>query len=473
MRRRSVDSLVEREFLKAMITSNEFLAAISPELDPRMFDPGPMKIISQWCLDYAQSYNKAPGQAIESIYHSWAELNEPENSEEEPVHDILSDLSDEYDRKGEDVNVGYLIDSFAQYVSLRRLESVKDRIEAALSQGDVERGAEAVLGYYPTSIGVGCGIDVLNDVEAYRRAFALPIDPLISFPGDAGVFFSPALTREGLIAIQGPEKRGKTMWCVEMALRALRGRKKVALFETGDLTESQIMKRLGVRLARTPLWPSQCGKISVPVKIETGISASGFREAVVTWRTGRFPHAASLRRSVKAARAFRRHCGLPKNKPSILVSVHPTATINVAGIRSILKQWELQRQFVPDVVIIDYADILAPEPGQSDFRHQVNETWKALRRLSQELHCLVLVPTQSDAASYKQRVLTMSNFSEDKRKLAHVTGMLGLNQTEEEKNEGVMRLNWIVLREHEYDTHRCLFVAQCPVLGRAFCCGSF
>ena len=127
---------------------------------------------------------------------------------------------------------------------------------------------------------------------------------------------------------------------------------------------------------------------------------------------------------------------------------------------------------MPDVIIIDYADILAPEPntGQLNIRDQINSTWKALRRLSQEKHCLVIAPTQADAASYNQTLLDLRNFSEDKRKLSHVTGMLGLNQTKEEKGRGIMRLNWIVLREDNFQTDRCLYVGQCLTLGRAFSC---
>jgi hypothetical protein len=67
----------------------------------------------------------------------------------------------------------------------------------------------------------------------------------------------------------------------------------------------------------------------------------------------------------------------------------------------------------------------------------------------------------------------MGHFSENKAKMAHVTGMIGLNQTPQEKRDGIMRLNWVVLREYEFDTDRCLFVAQCLPLARPFCCASF
>jgi hypothetical protein len=82
----------------------------------------------------------------------------------------------------------------------------------------------------------------------------------------------------------------------------------------------------------------------------------------------------------------------------------------------------------------------------------------------------VVAPTQADAASYEQHTQKMKNFSEDKRKLAHVTGLIGLNQTDTEKGGGIMRLNWIVLREAPFEARRCLYVAQCLPLGKVLCC---
>jgi replicative DNA helicase len=156
--------------------------------------------------------------------------------------------------------------------------------------------------------------------------------------------------------------------------------------------------------------------------------------------------------------------GKVKSKKSYLkLSCHPNSSISVKGIEGILQTWE-RVDWIPDVVVIDYADILAPLDGKADTREQINQTWKALRGMSQKLHCLVVTATQADAASYKVDTLTRSNFSEDKRKHAHVTGMVGLNQTKEEKLNGVLRLNWLDLREAEYTEYRCVHVAGCLAL---------
>ena len=118
---------------------------------------------------------------------------------------------------------------------------------------------------------------------------------------------------------------------------------------------------------------------------------------------------------------------------------------------------------MPDVVVIDYADILAPPKGVADPLVQIDETWKALRRMSQDFHCLVLTASQSNAAAYgeKQSILGRKHFSGRKTKLAHVNGMIGLNSTEKESVHDIQRWNWVVQRKGKYRESRCCTVVGC------------
>lgn len=95
------------------------------------------------------------------------------------------------------------------------------------------------------------------------------------------------------------------------------------------------------------------------------------------------------------------------------------------------------------------------------------------RGLAQKWHALLVSATQADAASFNRPTMDESNFSEDKRKFGHVTGMLGINQTPDEKDRGVQRLNWIVLREDEFSTARCVHVAGCRSIARPVIRSSF
>jgi hypothetical protein len=150
-----------------------------------------------------------------------------------------------------------------------------------------------------------------------------------------------------------------------------------------------------------------------------------------------------------------------KSKKSYFkLSCHSNSTLSVRKIRSILADWE-REDWVPDVIVIDYADILDMTYPGKEGRECINETWKQLRGISQDYHCLLVTATQANAAAYETKTLSQSNFSEDKRKIAHVTGMVGINFQEKEQDIDTVRLNWIVLRESKFNTKQCVHVARC------------
>lgn len=128
-----------------------------------------------------------------------------------------------------------------------------------------------------------------------------------------------------------------------------------------------------------------------------------------------------------------------------------------------------------DVVVVDYADELAAEPHTRtmDKRHQINETWRILRRIALNNHCLMVTATQSAATAYDKDVIRKTDFSESKTKNAHVTGALGINQTPEEKKLGIFRLNWLFLREGKWADNQTVMVAgnlaiACPAIISSF-----
>jgi len=82
----------------------------------------------------------------------------------------------------------------------------------------------------------------------------------------------------------------------------------------------------------------------------------------------------------------------------------------------------------------------------------------------------MVTATQADAASYRTGRLSLSNFSEDKRKCGHVTAMYGLNQDPggREKKLGILRINELVVREGEFSVDNEVRVVQDLRIGRPY-----
>jgi hypothetical protein len=140
---------------------------------------------------------------------------------------------------------------------------------------------------------------------------------------------------------------------------------------------------------------------------------------------------------------------------------YPNKNLTVKEMERRLDQSEKEDGFVADVIILDYADIVVA-PHIRDFRHEQDNIWANLRGLAQKRFALLATATQGDAKSNKSNILTVDNFSEDKRKIGHVTALFGLNRDPEgrEARLKMIRLNKIVAREGDADPYETVTVLQ-------------
>jgi len=173
-------------------------------------------------------------------------------------------------------------------------------------------------------------------------------------------------------------------------------------------------------------------------------------ESPLTWQEG-----------LKKGQRFARACGFDYR-----LLCYSTGSVTVGDIDDRLQVMEEFDDFIPDIIIYDYADILAAEDPRADKRDRVNDTWKAMRRQSQDWHSLVIAATQADAEAFDARILRPRNFSEDRRKMDHVTSCIGLNQLGYEKRAGIMRLNELAAREEFFEVTDTVSVLQALDIGR-------
>lgn len=447
------DGSQERRLVTALVTNDGFLAHVASKWEKEgLFKSRWANLIGNWCVDFHRRYGKAPKQDIEGIFESWVE--DHSKSESAPIIEkYLSALSGEHQRLLRKANVEHLVSSAVRHFNQVKLGSLLNAAQDALDEGSVEEATKKIQTFAPIEANGTLDIDPLWDRKARKLVFEEKREVLVKYPGALGNFFGMALERDGFIAFESPEKRGKSMWLMDVAWRALLQGKNVAFFEVGDMSQNQLMRRLLVRMTKLPIL---AGPIFYPTYIEPGSP-----HAVVTREKREL---AQLNEAAvhEAAVKLREKHGLTRRR--LRISCHPNSSISVLGIATILDRWKREQGWQPDCVILDYSDILAPIHGGLETREQVNQTWQRLRGLSQSLHCLIVTATQTNAASYLVETVDRSHFSEDKRKLAHVTGMVGINCTKEEKAQGLMRLNWVVLREGEFNEAKCVHVAGCLAL---------
>jgi len=504
----SQDPFMERRIITGLVVSDDYIREIHKIYRPRLLESVTARQLAAWCLEYFERYNKAPSRDIEGIFNS--KIKDLPEERIEDIEEILESLSEEYERQ--QFNAHYLLDQTQNYFKERHLKLFSEEIQAALVDGNLTEAERLASSYATITKDEGSFVDPFTDRERIKQAFESQAEPLIRFPKALGEFWNSQLTRDAFVAFLGPEKRGKTWMLMEMALRGLKSGCNVVFFQAGDMSEAQQIRRICIHLAKRSDRERYCGGLYIPTvdciynqtdtcdreerECDFGIFEEGrdlrdkqrptFEELVkafkqnpdyrpcfnckhikgTPWLKWRDPvQPLSWKEAYRTARKFRK-----KHPKAFKLVTYPNEALSVLEIRSLLDTWERQEGFVPDLIVVDYADILDPDPDckRLQSRDQHNKIWQRLRRLSQERHCLVVTATQAAASSYDRDVLKRGDFSEDKRKYAHVTAMYGLNQTDEEKKIGIMRLNEMVVRDDEFNITRQVRLLQRLEIGRPF-----
>lgn len=141
----------------------------------------------------------------------------------------------------------------------------------------------------------------------------------------------------------------------------------------------------------------------------------------------------------------------------------PAYSLTVEKLDIMLERLAQQENFIPDVIAVDYADIMSPS-DKTDYRNQLDGIWKRLRGLAQKWKAVVFTASQSGRSSIGKNV-DAQDIAEDIRKLAHVTSMVSLNQTDEEKENGILRLKQLAIREDNPEFRQAV-CTQCLSVGR-------
>ena len=458
---------LERRILSAMITDKTVLAAVAAKWEDGLFGAENKwaNLIAKWCIKYYRGYEEAPREHIETMFNKWAKKTKQKETAT-MVESFLSYMSGEYEEAPE-TNSKFLIDLAGELFNGAKMEDLTEQVNDLLDEGRQDEAYKTLQKHKHLELGVGAGIDLFFDKANMDDMFAEKDEVLLRYPSALGEFFSDACTRAAFIAFMGPEKRGKSWWLLDAAFRAsILQRKRVAFFEAGDNSERQVTRRFYIRAAKHPR--KACDDVAWPTGItfpeSDGDDESGEdRIATVDFDYVDFKKDLTPKIADKARKkVFKK---MRSKNPYLKLSCHPNSSLSLFTVESILQTWSDQLEWVPDVIVIDYADILDMTCYGVEGRDRINETWKHLRRLSQKFDCLVITATQADASSYTQDTINRTNFSDDKRKIAHVTGMVGLNQTDAEKDLGIYRLNWLALRESKYTEQHCVHVASCLELG--------
>ena len=121
----------------------------------------------------------------------------------------------------------------------------------------------------------------------------------------------------------------------------------------------------------------------------------------------------------------------------LIVKEYPTKSSSVVTLKNHLEK-VIKRGFKPDVIIVDYADLLRPTSGLREKRHELETIYEQLRGLAQEFQCCLWTASQTNRSGLNAEVITMESISEAFNKCFVADFIFSISRTAEDKlnNQG-------------------------------------
>lgn len=421
LRREKIEMSEERILLSNMIMSTALLAKCRKSCDPLLFESSMGKIVSSWVLNFFDRYGEAPKQSISDIYmHRASELKDADS---DMVKAFLDTCSDEW----MPTNEALATDNAIKYLQKRSLAMLVEKLTRAVQNNDTSSGLHAIADFTKPDVRQAQVVNLFRDAGAIANAFVNDEEEIFTMPGVLGSVIGPFI-QEDFIAVIGPPKSGKTWWLMTIAVQAaLQGRH--VLYVSLEMSEKQVIRRFWQMLTGTSRYGEEAPYPQFVYSDDGTAQIADGRE-----QTTRVD--ASKEGIEKAQAAIRR---ITRNDKFEL-RTFPTGTLSVKGLEAELKDMEVYNGWAPEVICVDYADIMDLGPG-SDEREKINRTWKALRGLASTRKCMVATVSQTGRATVGgEQDAAENQISEDIRKVAHVTKMITINHTPTEKKRGITRL---------------------------------
>ena len=124
----------------------------------------------------------------------------------------------------------------------------------------------------------------------------------------------------------------------------------------------------------------------------------------------------------------------------LIVKEYPTRSASIQTIKNHIDKLR-RRDFVPDMIIVDYGDLIKPENSRKDEkRHQLETIYEELRGLAQICECPVWTASQTNRSGLNAEVITMESISEAFNKCFVADFIFTVSRTVEDKNTNTGRI---------------------------------
>ncbi len=413
----NVTSYVQDGIIKLMIKDEKFLRMSKPLIEPEIFDSKIRMKICWGIYGYFDTYGKNPDGDFRDFNNNFIR-----EKEEKKLCNLYLDRLDEFK-----LNRKYIIGKLTEWLQYQRITKAVLKSAVLVKSKQYEEVRLTMLDAFRINTDtLELGDDFFNyqyveeQEEIVCRTLIPELDARIKGYGRGELFLWLA-----------PTNVGKSWALVEGARAALQQGCAV-VFYTLEMPKQKILNRLAM-------------------------SASGLRKDERTGRTGLTmeyfdgEEADFSKRDTLKSGKTTLDFSINKYKlrgGRLIVKEGKEGEFTVRDIEAHLNQLELN-DIVPDVIFIDYADLMVSERDYEKSTEQIDHVFVRLHGLSKERNIGIVSASQGNRSALQARRVNLYHISQWIGKANKADVVISINQTEEELARQEMRLFAAKVREGE------------------------
>lgn len=391
---------IQRGMIYLLKSDRDFYLQIINLVKPEYFEfPIHGKIFSA-VRDFYDKYKKLPTddfieQEIKRV-----------KSERESIHDYADELSyiNKLDTSDIVKNQEYFLDLIETFA---KREAMKDAIKQSLvliKEDRMDETEQLVRKALTVSRSVDNGHKYFTDFEErWERIFNKSKDNKYkTLLQSLNSSLEGGLGSKELAMVIAPPGVGKSLWLVNQGVHSMTEGRKV-LYISLEMSEDKIAQRFDSIMTLIPQGQLKNAAAGLKVSERLSIFQNNF----------------------------------PGSK--LVIKEFPTGTATVNSIRSLLVQLKNYEDFIPEVIIVDYLELMRPvRENQHEYQAQ-QRIAEELRGLAMETNTLLWTATQTNRQGRSVKVITDAELGDSYGKIRTCDFAVSLNQTEEEFDCGKMR----------------------------------
>lgn len=408
--------MLEQTILANLIHNEEYCRKVIPYIRESYFDDITTKKIFSTFSDYVDQYKEPPSvESLKIMLDGRKDLNE------EMFKEVIQTV-DEL-KIDKDTNQEWLVSETEKFCqdrdlinSVRKAIMIIDGKDKEMDKGSIPKLLSDSLGI---SFDTHIGHDYLDDFEDryefyHRKEERLPFDiDMLNKITKGG------LPKKSLTVLLASTGVGKSLVMCHMAASAFMHGKN-ALYITAEMAEERIAERIDANL------------LNVTLDELSQLPRETFQKRVDRIKE--------------------------KTPGRLVVKEYPTGTAHAGHFRHLLNELRLKRNFVPDIIFIDYLNICASSriKGAASVNTYVlvKSIAEEIRGLAMEFNVPIVSATQANREGYGSGDMDLTNTSESIGLPQTVDAMFALISTEELEGMGQIMIKQLKNRWNDLSYYR-------------------